>query len=200
MPLPGWRDATTRSQFELCHAGRSDGVTGDPAGRRSRPRTGASSVPRLFAPATVDYANVDLGFTTGPFDDALVSRLHLVAVTAPGELIVCTSVQGWRFLPGGTREPDESLRELVVRELLEEAGAVPRRRRADHLRRARRRQSGSRAVAATPRFPACAVGLRRLPCGDHRTADLPARRRADRRRADDARRRGGRVSSRPNDR
>jgi 8-oxo-dGTP diphosphatase len=81
-------------------------------------------VPRLFAPVRVDYANVDLGFTTGPFDDALVSRLHLVAVPAPGELIVCTSVQGWRFLPGGTREPDESLRELVARELLEEAGAV----------------------------------------------------------------------------
>jgi 8-oxo-dGTP diphosphatase len=85
----------------------------------------SSRVPRLFGPARVDYANVDLGFTTGPFDDALVSRLHLVAVTAPGELIVCTSLQGWRFLPGGTREPQESLRELVARELLEEAGAVP---------------------------------------------------------------------------
>lgn len=81
-------------------------------------------VPRLFAPARVHYANVDLGFTTGPFDDVLVSRLHLVAVTAPGELIVCTSVQGWRFLPGGTREPEESLRALAARELLEEAGAV----------------------------------------------------------------------------
>ena len=93
----------------------------------SRPPASADDwsarVPRLFAPARVDYANVDLGFTTGPFDDALVSRLHLVAVTGPGELIVCTSVQGWRFLPGGTREPDESLGELVARELLEEAGA-----------------------------------------------------------------------------
>ena len=54
----------------------------------------SARVPRLFAPARVDYANVDLGFTTGPFDDALVSRLHMVAVTSPGELIVCTSVQG----------------------------------------------------------------------------------------------------------
>jgi len=85
----------------------------------------SARVPRLFAPAGVDYANVDLGFTTGPFDDPLVSRLHLVAITNPGELIVCTTVQDWRFLPGGTREPEESLPELVVRELLEEAGAVP---------------------------------------------------------------------------
>ena len=85
----------------------------------------STRVPRLFAPASVDYANVALGFTTGPFDDALISRLHLVAITSPGELIVCTTVQGWRFLPGGTREPEESLHELVVRELLEEAGAVP---------------------------------------------------------------------------
>jgi 8-oxo-dGTP diphosphatase len=33
------------------------------------------------------------------------------------------SEQGWRFLPGGTREPGESLTELARRELTEEAGA-----------------------------------------------------------------------------
>jgi 8-oxo-dGTP diphosphatase len=100
-------------------------VTGEPSWPAVSTADWSTSVPRLFGHARVDYANVDLSFTTGPFDDALVSRLHLVAVTAPGELIVCTSVQGWAFLPGGTREEDESLHELVARELLEEAGAVP---------------------------------------------------------------------------
>jgi 8-oxo-dGTP diphosphatase len=53
----------------------------------------------------------------------LVSRLHLVAVTNESQVVVCRSVQGWRFLPGGTREPGESLNELARRELQEEAGA-----------------------------------------------------------------------------
>jgi 8-oxo-dGTP diphosphatase len=38
--------------------------------------------------------------------------------------VVCRSVEGWRFLPGGTREPGESLTDLVRRELREEAGAT----------------------------------------------------------------------------
>ena len=50
----------------------------------------------------------------------LVSRLHLVAVTNESHVVVCRSVQGWRFLPGGTREPGESLQELARRELQEE--------------------------------------------------------------------------------
>jgi 8-oxo-dGTP diphosphatase len=52
-----------------------------------------------------------------------VSRLHLVAVTEEGHVVVCRSEQGSRFLPGGTREPGESLEELAARELMEEAGA-----------------------------------------------------------------------------
>jgi len=54
----------------------------------------------------------------------LVSRLHLVAVTDDSCVLVCRSEQGWRFLPGGTREPEESLSDLARRELLEEAGAA----------------------------------------------------------------------------
>lgn len=80
--------------------------------------------PDLFAEAYVDYADCRIRYATGPATDELVSRLHLVAVTEDGDVVVCRSAQGWRFLPGGTREPGESLDELARRELLEEAGAV----------------------------------------------------------------------------
>ncbi len=59
-----------------------------------------------------------------PAADELVSRLHLVAVTADEKVVVCRSEQGWRFLPGGMREPGEPLRDLARREPMEEAGAA----------------------------------------------------------------------------
>ena len=80
--------------------------------------------PQLFAEAHVDYADCTTGFTTADAPDHLVSRLHLVAVTPQGHVVACRSEQGWRFLPGGTREPEETLQDLARRELLEEAGAV----------------------------------------------------------------------------
>lgn len=83
----------------------------------------ASRFPELFTRAYIDYANCDVAFTTGPVPDHLVSRLHCVASNPEGEVIVCHSLPDWRFLPGGTREPGESLDDLVTRELLEEAGA-----------------------------------------------------------------------------
>jgi 8-oxo-dGTP diphosphatase len=83
----------------------------------------AAAFPVLYAESYVDYAGCRLGFTTLPVPDELVSRLHLVAVTPRREVIVCRSIQGWRFLPGGTREEAETLVELARRELMEEAGA-----------------------------------------------------------------------------
>jgi 8-oxo-dGTP diphosphatase len=80
--------------------------------------------PELFRESYVDYADCRIRYTTEVPAEDLVSRLHLVAVTDAGNVVVCRSEQGWRFLPGGTREPGESLPELAGRELVEEAGAV----------------------------------------------------------------------------
>src|SRR5690625_4035719 len=74
-------------------------------------------------PAYVAYAGCDIQYHGAPPPTDLVSRLHLVARTHEGLVVVCRSVQGWRFLPGGTREPDEPLPHLAARELAEEAGA-----------------------------------------------------------------------------
>jgi 8-oxo-dGTP diphosphatase len=80
--------------------------------------------PDLFRDAYVDYADCRVRYTMEPVPEELVSRLHLVAVAADGRVVVCRSEQGRRFLPGGTREPGESLKDLARRELAEEAGAA----------------------------------------------------------------------------
>ncbi len=79
--------------------------------------------PALFTGRYIDYAACHVRMTTGPVPVDLIARLHVVAVTGPEHVIVCRSIQGWRFLPGGTREPGETLAQLAARELREEAGA-----------------------------------------------------------------------------
>lgn len=81
-----------------------------------------SRFPDLFAPTHIDYANADVVFRTADFPDELIARLHCVAADPQGRVIVCRTEE-WRFLPGGTREPGETLEETAARELLEEAGA-----------------------------------------------------------------------------
>jgi 8-oxo-dGTP diphosphatase len=88
--------------------------------------TWAERFPDLFRERFEAYANADLTFRLGAPDDALVARLHLVAIDPDGLVVVCRSLEGWRFLPGGTREPGETLTELAARELLEEAGCILR--------------------------------------------------------------------------
>jgi 8-oxo-dGTP diphosphatase len=90
----------------------------------------APRFPRLFGRQYLEYADCEVTFTVEPFADQLIARVHVVAVTPDDAIVVCRSAVGWRFLPGGTREPGERVPELVARELREEAGArlldVPR--------------------------------------------------------------------------
>ena len=76
----------------------------------------------LFTPRFEDYANADLEFRLGAPPDERVSRLHLVALDPDGLVVVCRSVEEWRFLPGGRREEGETLAQTARRELREEAG------------------------------------------------------------------------------
>jgi 8-oxo-dGTP pyrophosphatase MutT (NUDIX family)/nitrite reductase/ring-hydroxylating ferredoxin subunit len=52
----------------------------------------------------------------------LVQSVHVVAMDAAGNICVCKDDEGNVFLPGGTREPGESILRCAVRELREEAG------------------------------------------------------------------------------
>ncbi|GAA2836429.1 NUDIX domain-containing protein [Kribbella solani] len=78
--------------------------------------------PELFAPSHWEFADLDVQFTVEEPPDELISNVHVVCRT-PGGIVVCGNDLGWRFLPGGTREPAETIEQLVQRELLEEAGA-----------------------------------------------------------------------------
>jgi 8-oxo-dGTP diphosphatase len=84
--------------------------------------------PGLFAEQTLDFAGVGYGhlslrFTLAVPPDDLVSNVRVIGLNH-GRVVVCTNDLGWRFLPGGTREPDEDVHRTAERELLEEAGAV----------------------------------------------------------------------------
>jgi 8-oxo-dGTP diphosphatase len=85
-------------------------------------QTWAEQFPDLFAPAFWHWGELDTQFTLERPPDELISNVHVVA-RAEGGIVVCRNDLGWRFLPGGTREPDEPIEETARRELIEEAGA-----------------------------------------------------------------------------
>ncbi|MBI4944384.1 MAG: NUDIX domain-containing protein [Actinobacteria bacterium] len=83
----------------------------------------AARLPDVFEPRDVGYAAARVRATTSFVRESIVSRLHVVAVTTTGSVLVCRTAEGGLFMPGGTKEPGETLDALARRELAEEAGA-----------------------------------------------------------------------------
>lgn len=89
--------------------------------------TWADRYPQLARPHLHSWAGVTRGYTLEltselPPDD-LVVNVRLLPTVA-GRVVVCQTAEGWRTLPGGSRELGESVEETVRRELLEEAGCT----------------------------------------------------------------------------
>jgi 8-oxo-dGTP diphosphatase len=82
----------------------------------------AARYPRLYAAQRWEWAGVDAQFCTVEPPDELVTNIHIVAYV-DDQIILCRDARDVWFLPGGTREPQETVADCVARELVEEAGA-----------------------------------------------------------------------------
>jgi 8-oxo-dGTP diphosphatase len=65
---------------------------------------------------------MDAAFAAAPPADELVTNIHVIGL-ADGQIVLCRTERGRWFLPGGTREENETIDDCVARELREEAGA-----------------------------------------------------------------------------
>ncbi|MEE1782544.1 NUDIX hydrolase [Streptomyces sp. SP17BM10] len=90
------------------------------------PSAGAAEIaalfPALHAPQYWAWGRYDAQFSTELPPDGLVTNIHLVGF-ADGGVVLCRDDRDHWFLPGGTRERDESVADCLRRELEEEAGA-----------------------------------------------------------------------------
>jgi 8-oxo-dGTP diphosphatase len=82
----------------------------------------ATRYPRLFAPQRWEWGGIDAKFSTAHPTPELVTNVHVVGFIGE-RIVVCRDARGFWFLPGGTREPAESIERCTDRELREEAGA-----------------------------------------------------------------------------
>ncbi|PYC71668.1 NUDIX hydrolase [Streptomyces tateyamensis] len=79
--------------------------------------------PALFAPQRWEWGGIDAQFAVVLPPDELITNIHLIGFTPNGRVVLCRDAKNHWFLPGGTRESGESVRDCLVRELREEAGA-----------------------------------------------------------------------------
>ncbi|WP_174501757.1 NUDIX domain-containing protein [Streptacidiphilus neutrinimicus] len=100
----------------------------DPAG----PKALALRFPDLHAPQFWAWGGYDAQFSAELPEDRLVTNVHLIgfAPLPDGQgrdgghgVVLCRDERDHWFLPGGTRERDESVDDCLARELREEAGA-----------------------------------------------------------------------------
>ena len=82
----------------------------------------AARFPQLFAPQRWEWGGIDARFSTEPPPPELVTNVHVIGY-CDGGVVLCRTARDRWFLPGGTREQDESIDDCAARELLEEAGA-----------------------------------------------------------------------------
>jgi 8-oxo-dGTP diphosphatase len=104
---------------QACHAGLVGGEAAD--------TLWAGKYPTLFQRRPHSWDGVireyTVQLTLSPPSDDLVVNARLIAVEN-GSVVVCTTKEGWRMLPGGSREQGELIGDTVARELMEEAGCV----------------------------------------------------------------------------
>ncbi len=82
----------------------------------------AARFPALHAPQRWAWGGIDAQFSAELPPDRLITNIHLVGFSQD-RVVLCRDVRGHWFLPGGTREQDESVESCLARELREEAGA-----------------------------------------------------------------------------